>query len=288
MSTDQSALIDMITAEVMNRLRAPAAGAAENVCSGGACTNCNLCVSRNADGVKRILDGGASRVSATLGVVNVPADVAPYIDHTLLKPDASRAEIEQLCDEAGKYHFCSVCVNPYWVPLCAKLLRGKSVKVCNVIGFPLGATDSRTKAFEARNAIEMGAQEVDMVINVGALKSRDLKAVEEDIRSVVRASRSTTVVKVIIETCLLTDEEKVLACELSKKAGAHFVKTSTGFSKGGATAKDIALMRRVVGPGMGIKASGGVRTYEDAKTMIDSGATRVGASASIKIVTAGK
>ena len=298
MSTDQSALIDMITAEVMNRLRAPAAGGTAvagsggassfTVCTGETCVQCNLCVSRNAEGVKRILDGGASRVSATLGVVNVPADVAPYIDHTLLKPDASRAEIEQLCDEASKYRFCSVCVNPYWVPLCAKLLRGKSVKVCNVIGFPLGATDSRTKAFEARNAIEMGAQEVDMVINVGALKSRDLRAVEEDIRSVVRASRSTTVVKVIIETCLLTDEEKVLACELSKKAGAHFVKTSTGFSKGGATAKDIALMRRVVGPGMGVKASGGVRTYEDAKTMIDSGATRVGASASIKIVTAGK
>ncbi len=313
MSTDQSALIERITAEVISRLRAESAGAqgkpgaaggpgaspvakpgaapqtgSFTVCTGDTCVQCNLCVTRNPAGVKSILDGGASRVSSTIGVVNVPADVAPYIDHTLLKPEATRAEIEQLCDEAAKYGFCSVCVNPYWVPLCAKLLRGKTVKVCNVLGFPLGATDSRTKGFEARNAIEQGAAEVDMVINIGALKSRDLKAVEEDIRSVVRAARSTTVVKVIIETCLLTDEEKVLACEISKKAGAHYVKSSTGFSKGGATAKDIALMRRVVGPGMGVKASGGVRTFEDAKLMIESGATRIGASASVKISTAFK
>ena len=316
MSTDQSALVERITAEVMSRLKAESAGGQGKpasqtvpgaatgsmpgapgaapgatgftVCTGDTCVHCNLCVTRNPAGVKSILDGGASRVSSTLGVVNVPADVAPYIDHTLLKPEATRAEIEQLCDEAAKYGFYSVCVNPYWVPLCAKLLRGKTVKVCNVLGFPLGATDSRTKGFEARNAIEQGAAEVDMVINIGALKSRDLKAVEEDIRSVVRASRATTVVKVIIETCLLTDEEKVLACEISKKAGAHFVKSSTGFSKGGATAKDIALMRRVVGPSMGVKASGGVRTYEDAKLMIESGATRIGASASVKISTASK
>jgi deoxyribose-phosphate aldolase len=309
MSTDNSALIEAITAEVLNKLRAPAAvagggtgqpaGAAVpaaaragsgnsssfTVCTGETCVQCNLCVTRNPSGVKKILDGGASRVSATLGVVNVPADVAKYIDHTLLKPEATRTEIEQLCDEAAKFGFYSVCVNPYWVRLCAKLLRGKDVKVCNALGFPLGATDSRTKGFEARNAIEQGAAEVDMVINIGALKSRDLRAVEEDIRSVVRASRSTTVVKVIIETCLLTDEEKVLACETAKKAGAHFVKSSTGFSKGGATAGDIALMRRVVGPDMGVKASGGVRTFEDAKLMIESGATRIGASASVKIST---
>jgi deoxyribose-phosphate aldolase len=317
MSTDQSALVERITSEVINRLKAESAGGegkpgfpltsgatpgttpgakpgvmppatSFTVCTGDTCIQCNLCVTRNPSGVKSILDGGASRVSSTIGVVNVPADVAPYIDHTLLKPEATRAEIEQLCDEAAKYGFYSVCVNPYWTPLCAKLLRGKTVKVCNVIGFPLGATDSRTKGFEARNAIEQGAAEIDMVINIGALKGRDLKAVEEDIRSVARSSRSTTVLKVIIETCLLTDEEKVLACEISKKAGAHFVKSSTGFSKGGATAKDIALMRRVVGPGMGVKASGGVRTYEDAKLMIESGATRIGASASVKISTAFK
>jgi deoxyribose-phosphate aldolase len=219
-------------------------------------------------------------------VVNVPADVAKYIDHTLLKPDATREQYEQLCDEAAKYGFYSVCVNSSWIPLCARRLRGKDVKVCSVVGFPLGAMDSRSKGFETRNAIENGASEIDMVINVGALKSGDLDAVEKDIRAVARACRSTTVLKVIIETCLLTDDEKVLACEIAKKAGAHYVKTSTGFSTGGATAHDIALMRRVVGPTMGIKASGGVRSYEDAKLMIESGATRIGASASVKIVSA--
>jgi len=222
------------------------------------------------------------------GVINVPADVVQYIDHTLLKPEATRSEIEQLCQEAVQYGFYSVCINPFWVELCAKLLRGKKVKVCSVVGFPLGATDRRTKAFEARNAIKHGASEIDMVINVGALKSGDLKAVEEDIRSVRRACRATTVLKVIIETCLLTDDEKILACEISKKAGADFVKTSTGFSKGGAKASDVALMRKVVGPKMGIKAAGGVRSFEDAKKMIESGATRIGTSASVKIVSGEK
>ena len=255
------------------------------ITSEGECINCQLCVTNNPEGVKKILDGGASRVSSTIGVVNVPADVARYIDHTLLKPEATRSQIEQLCEEAIRYGFYSVCVNSFWADFCARKLRGKDVKVCCVIGFPLGAMDSRSKASETRNAIENGAAEIDMVINIGALKSGDLRIVEEDVRSVRRATRSTTVLKVIIETCLLTDDEKVLACEISKKAGADFMKTSTGFSKGGATVGDIALMRRVVGAKMGIKAAGGVRSYEDAKSMIASGATRIGASASVKIVS---
>lgn len=290
---EQKELIDRITGEVMRKLQSSSSGQVETTspflssCTAttAECINCNLCVTLNPTGVKSILDGGASRVSATIGVVNVPADVAPYIDHTLLKPEATQDQFAQLCDEAMEYNFYSVCVNPYWVEYCARRLRGKDVKVCSVIGFPLGATSSRTKGFETRNAIESGASEIDMVINIGALKSGNLRAVEDDIRSVIRACRTTTITKVIIEICLLTDDEKVLACEISKNAGANFVKTSTGFAKGGATAKDIALMRRVVGPKMGVKASGGVRTFDDAKLMIQSGATRIGASASVKIVT---
>jgi deoxyribose-phosphate aldolase len=288
---EQQQLIEKITDEVLKTLSAkgaaePGVSPATGASCPADCTGCYLCVTNNLDGVKTILNGGASRVSSTIGVVNVPADVGKYIDHTLLKPEATREQYEQLCDEAAEFGFYSVCVNSYWVAFCARRLRGKDVKICSVIGFPLGAMDSRSKAFETRGAIENGASEIDMVINVGALKSGDLTAVEKDISAVARACRSTTVLKVIIETCLLTDDEKVLACETSKKAGAHFVKTSTGFSKGGATAHDIALMRRVVGPSMGIKASGGVRTYEDAKLMIESGATRIGASASVKIVSA--
>jgi deoxyribose-phosphate aldolase len=286
---EQNALIEKVTSEVLKMLKEkPATTAPADTgltCTEPVCINCNLCVTNNPTGVRSILNGGASRVSSTLGVVNVPADVARYIDHTILKPEATREQVEQICDEAVRYAFYSVCVNSCWVSFCAKRLRGKDVRVCSVVGFPLGAMDSRSKGFEARNAIENGASEIDMVINIGALKSGELDLVEEDIRSVARACRSTTVLKVIIEICLLTDDEKVLACEISKKAGAHFVKTSTGFSKGGATAHDIALMRRVVGPQMGIKASGGVRTFEDAKTMIESGATRIGASASVKIVS---
>lgn len=291
---DQKEMVDQITREVMMKLTsgtsASQPGTVDAVCitSEGVCINCQLCVTKNPESVKKILDGGASRVSSTIGVVNVPADVARYIDHTLLKPEATRREIEQLCEEAIQYHFYSVCVNSHWVDFCARMLRGKDVKVCCVVGFPLGAMDSRSKSFETRNAIENGASEIDMVINIGALKSGELKDVEEDIRWVRRACRSTTVLKVIIEACLLTDDEKVLACEISKKAGADFVKTSTGFSKGGATAADIALMRRVVGPKIGIKAAGGVRSFEDAKTMIASGATRIGASASVKIVSGEK
>lgn len=286
---EKQALVEDITREVLRILRETASSSqdAAAVCGGTeeACTNCNQCVTVNPDGVKNILNGGASRVSSTLGVVNVPADLARYIDHTLLKPDAQQDQFETLCREAAEYSFYSVCVNPFWVEFCARKLRGTQVKVCSVVGFPLGATDSRTKSFETRNAIENGASEIDMVLNIGALKSGMVETAEEDIRAVYRACRSTTVLKVIIETCLLTDDEKVLACQIAKKAEADFVKTSTGFSKGGATAADIALMRRMVGSSMGVKASGGVRTYEDAKLMVQSGATRIGASASVKIVS---
>jgi len=210
--------------------------------------------------------------------------IARMIDHTLLKADATNEQIEQLCNEAKEYNFASVCVNPTWVEKCAKILQGTDVKVCTVIGFPLGASTLETKAFETKNAIENGATEVDMVINIGALKKGDNESVERDIRAVVEAAKGKALTKVIIETCLLTDEEKVRACELSVKAGADFVKTSTGFSTGGATVEDIALMRKTVGPTIGVKASGGVRSAEDAQSMIKAGATRIGASSSIAIV----
>ncbi|CUP23337.1 deoxyribose-phosphate aldolase [Clostridium sp. NSJ-49] len=210
-------------------------------------------------------------------------NIARMIDHTILKPEATEAEIMELCKEAVKYNFASVCVNPSMVAKAATILEGTPVKVCTVIGFPLGATTTEVKAFETEDAIKKGATEVDMVINVGKLKERDLAYVKNDIQAVVNAAKGKALTKVIIETCLLTDEEKVIACELSKEAGADFVKTSTGFSKGGATAHDIKLMRETVGPDMGVKASGGVRSREDALTMIENGATRIGASASIAI-----
>lgn len=210
--------------------------------------------------------------------------IAKMIDHTLLKADATKDQIEQICAEAKQYDFASVCVNPAWVKLSSELLSGTDVKVCTVIGFPLGASTPETKAFETKNAIENGATEVDMVINIGALKSGDLDLVERDIRAVVDAAKEKALTKVIIETCLLTDQEKVQACKLSVKAGADFVKTSTGFSTGGATAEDIALMRKTVGPNIGVKASGGVRSAEDAQKMAEAGATRIGASSGAAIV----
>jgi deoxyribose-phosphate aldolase len=212
-------------------------------------------------------------------------NVARMIDHTLLKPDATEAEIIKLANEAKQYSFASVCINPAWVKTAADLLADTpDVKVCTVIGFPLGATTTETKVFETKNAIENGAKEVDMVINIGALKDKQDDFVEQDIRAVVEASKGKALTKVIIETCLLTDEEKVRACELSVKAGADFVKTSTGFSTGGATIADVQLMRKTVGPDLGVKASGGVRSREDALAMIEAGATRIGASAGIAIV----
>lgn len=206
-----------------------------------------------------------------------------YIDHTNLKQDATKDSIVKLCEEAKEYDFASVCVNPGWVPLCAELLAGTDVKVCTVIGFPLGATSSASKAFETQDAVAHGAQEVDMVINVGALKGKDDEYVYNDIKAVVDASGDAHT-KVIIETCLLTDEEKVRACELSVKAGADFVKTSTGFSTGGATVADVALMRKTVGDKCGVKASGGIHTREEMLALIDAGATRIGASAGIALI----
>ena len=206
-----------------------------------------------------------------------------YIDHTLLKPDVSQEQIETLIEEAKKYDFASVCVNPTWVSFAAQALKATDVKVCTVIGFPLGANTPELKAFETSDAIQNGANEVDMVINIGALKSRNFDLVERDIRAVVEAAKGT-LVKVIIETCLLTDDEKVKACQIAQKAGADFVKTSTGFSTGGATVADVALMRKTVGPDMGVKASGGARSYEDALAFIKAGATRIGASSGVAIM----
>ncbi|ODS55486.1 MAG: deoxyribose-phosphate aldolase [Acidobacteria bacterium SCN 69-37] len=215
-----------------------------------------------------------------------PNPVAGLIDHTLLKADATRAEIEQVCREAAEYHFATVCVNPTWVRLCASLLRGSGVDVCTVVGFPLGATTADVKAYEARRAIFDGAAEIDMVINVGALKSGDVRLVEQDIDAVASVCRSAGATsKVIIEAALLTADEKITACTLAKAAGADYVKTSTGFGPGGATVEDVALMRRVVGPEMGVKAAGGVRDLEGLQAMVEAGATRVGASAGVKIVT---
>lgn len=214
-----------------------------------------------------------------------PQELAGYIDHTLLKPDATRSHIEKLCKEARHYAFASVCVNPTWAALCAELLRGTAVKVCTVVGFPLGATLPAVKAFETSECIRQGAGEVDMVINIGALKSGDEGLVEEDIRGVVGVAHSAgALVKVIIETTLLTDAEKGTACRLAKVAGANFVKTSTGFAGGGATVEDVALMRQIVGPDMGVKAAGGIRTYADALRMIEAGANRIGASAGAAIM----
>jgi len=234
--------------------------------------------------VERIVDAGAERIGIVLGETATAHDWASLIDHTLLKPEASEADIKKLCDEAAQYGFASVCVNPGWVKQAAEFLKGSGVPVCTVIGFPLGATLPDVKAYEARRAIFNGATEVDMVINIGKLKSGDDCAVEDDIKAVVDAAHENHILcKVIIETALLTDEEKVRACLAAKNAGADFVKTSTGFAKGGATAHDVALMRHTVGRALGVKASGGVKGIEDARAMFEAGATRIGASVGVKI-----
>ena len=212
------------------------------------------------------------------------ANIASYIDHTLLKPESTKEQIVQICKEAAQYNFASVCVNPAWVATAAKELTNSTVKVCTVIGFPLGASTSETKAFETGDAISKGAGEIDMVINIGALKSGDTEVVKNDIAAVVEAAKGKAIVKVIIETSLLTDEEKATASRLSKEAGADFVKTSTGFSTGGATIADVKLMRETVGPDLGVKASGGVRSLEDVEAMIEAGATRIGASSGVQIM----
>ncbi|MFA6400126.1 MAG: deoxyribose-phosphate aldolase [Salinivirgaceae bacterium] len=253
---DHKELVDKITQEVMSRL----------------------------EGIKKVQQESNSHSGPFIS----QSELAGFIDHTLLKPDATKAQFDKLCDEAVQYKFYSVCVNSSWVPYVTKKLRGSGIKICAVIGFPLGAMDSRSKAFEASNAIEAGANELDMVINVGSLKSKDYKLVEEDIRAIKRVCRKNTILKVIIETVLLTDDEKVIACEIAKKAEADFVKTSTGFSGGGATVADIMLMRRIVGPKIGVKASGGIKEYNQAIALIQAGASRIGCGSSVAVITGAK
>jgi deoxyribose-phosphate aldolase len=250
----------------------------------GACGCESACFNRCPERMQRVVDAGAARIGLVLGEAATASDWASLVDHTLLKPEASEADIRRLCEEAAQYHFASVCVNPTWVKSSACMLRGSGVPVCTVVGFPLGATLADVKAYETRRAIFDGAREIDMVINIGALKSGDDCAVEYDIRSVVEAAHAEGVlVKTIIEAALLTDDEKVRACLAAKHAGADFVKTSTGFAKSGATVADVALMRRTVGAEMGVKAAGGVRGIADARAMVEAGATRIGASVGVKI-----
>jgi len=256
-------------------------------CHGETCAGWERNVVDQPSAVKKIIDNGAERIAAGLGIDHqlIDSSVARMIDHTLLKPEATPEEISKLCSEAMTYNFASVCINPCYVKMCSELLKDSQVKVCTVIGFPLGAATTEIKRAEAEQALQNGAQEIDMVINIGMLKQGDYDYVFNDINQVVLAGKKyNALCKVIIETALLTDEEKVKACLISKEAKADFVKTSTGFSKGGATAGDVALMKYVVGSTVGVKASGGIRTAEDAKLMIERGADRIGASASVKIV----
>jgi len=275
MTTDElRRLIDVIVQELVAANRRPA----------GLCRCHSVVDDCCPDRLRGVIAAGATRVGvhATGGA---PATVASMIDHTLLKPEATRQNIDTLCREAAQFQFATVCVNPTWVATCARLLANSGVAVCSVVGFPLGATTADVKGYETRRAIFDGAREVDMVINVGALKSADLAVVERDIEAVTGPCRDCGATsKVIIEASLLTDEEKVTACTLAKAAGADYVKTSTGFGPGGATAADVALMRRVVGVEMGVKAAGGIRDLQGLKAMVAAGATRVGASAGVKIL----
>lgn len=279
-------LAEIVTYEILNALEAENLKAESP--SGQFCkVECvdDLCVTTCFDEIGQVISAGAERISTRLGSIPDDLSTAGYIDHTLLKPEATREQVTQLCHEARQYNFASVCVNPTHVKLGADLLRGSPVKVCSVVGFPLGATTPEIKALEAKQAIENGATEIDMVINIGALKDRNLELVARDILSVVKVVHTSgCLLKVIIETALLNDEEKQIACLLAKEAGADFVKTSTGFSTAGATVEDVALMRRTVGPLLGVKAAGGVRTREDLEKMVKAGATRIGASAGIRIV----
>jgi deoxyribose-phosphate aldolase len=275
---DLERLVEQITDVIVARLNGEGDTQAEM------CGCSSVCFNRCPERMQRVLDAGASRIGLVLGESASARDWAGFVDHTLLKPEASEADIRKLCEEAAQYGFASVCVNPSWVRAASCHLRGTGVPVCTVVGFPLGATLPDVKAYEARRAILDGAREVDMVINLGALKSGDDCAVEFDIRAVVEASHEYGVlVKVIIEAALLTDEEKVRACLAAMRAGADFVKTSTGFAKGGATVSDVALMRQTVGAGMGVKAAGGVKGISDARAMLEAGATRIGASVGVKI-----
>ena len=284
-------LVAQIGEEILARLNGPVKAQKkgeglnlpDQVCP-GCVQRCPQTCARNT---REIIAAGADRVSASDHLTKIDPSIAVLIDHTILKPEATRADILKVCREARQYGFSSVCVNPYWVPVVRAELQGSSVKVCSVIGFPLGATSTEAKVAESAAALRAGAQELDMVINVGALRSGDHQAVKSDIHQVVKiAHEAGAIVKVILETALLDDNQKAVACTLSKLAGADFVKTSTGFGPSGATAQDVALMRGVVGPEMGVKASGGIRTLSDLKTMTAAGATRIGASASVKIVEA--
>src|SRR5690349_13869077 len=292
MTSDLDRLVDTIAERVKARLSDPQKPAAlqplnqqpcEEAPSDELCTGCGMCAARRPWSVRAIQSEGACRVGAGVDVGQVDVAMARMIDHTLLKADATADDVKKLCDEARKYCFASVCVNSTNVGRARAWLEGSGVMVCAVVGFPLGAMTPTAKAFEAREAVRAGADEIDMVVNLGALKSRDYALVEDDIRKVVQASRPAKV-KVILETGALSTEEKIIGCTLSKIAGAHFVKTSTGFGPGGATTEDIALMRKLVGDEMGVKASGGVRTHEDAEKMRAAGADRIGASASVAIV----
>ena len=273
-------IIEQITRQVLILVQEEQAGAGVHTVGHPPISSHNY-----VERVQHVVNAGADRIASTLGIAPTDGRLAHMIDHTVLKPEATQDQIAQLCYEARKHSFASVCVNPTNVKLCAQLLAGCDVLVCTVVGFPLGATSTEVKVFEAQQAVRDGATEVDMVINVGALKSRDYELVECDIASIARTCHAgSAILKVIIEAALLTDEEKVIACQLAKVAEADFVKTSTGFGPGGATVEDVTLMRRVVGPTMGVKAAGGIHTFEDAQKMIAAGASRIGASASVKII----
>jgi deoxyribose-phosphate aldolase len=282
-SATTDALIDAVTREVLAAL----AGRGACDCSDPSCQG--ACAAHSPDSVRGVVSTGAERISYSGDGAEVPRDLARYIDHTLLRPDATAAEIDTLCDEAREFGFAAVCVNPTWVARCAQRLRGTGVRVASVVGFPFGAGTTEVKAMEARRAIRDGAREIDMVINVGALKSGDYELVRRDIEKVADACREAGALsKVIIEAAYLTDEEKVMASHLAKLAKADFVKTSTGYGPGGATVHDVLLMRETVGPKLGVKAAGGIRSAEDVRDMIAAGATRIGASASVQIVTGGE
>jgi deoxyribose-phosphate aldolase len=288
-SAELDQLVAQIGEEILARVSRPALAHAEGLnIPGLVCPGCTQrCPQTCAGKTKEIVATGADRVSASERLTRIDPTIASLIDHTILRPDATRAEVVKVCQEARKYQFASVCVNPYWVPLVAAELAGSPVKVCTVVGFPLGATTTESKIAETEAALRVGAQEIDMVMNIGALRSGDQETVKQDIQGVAEAThRAGAILKVILETALLDDNQKATACTLAKLAGADFVKTSTGFGPSGATAHDVALMRMVVGPGMGVKASGGIRTLEDLQKMAAAGATRIGASASVKIVEA--
>lgn len=282
-------LVAEIGEQILARLDMPRAVKGEGlnipdlVCPGCVHRCAQTCHKKTAE----IVSAGADRVSASERLTKVDPQIARLIDHTLLKPEATSAEIDELCKQALKFQFASVCVNPFWVPKAATLLAGSPVKVCTVVGFPLGATTTEAKRGETLSALRCGAQEIDMVINIGALRSGDLEAVKADIAAVVEVAHAAhALVKVILETALLDTEQKTIACQIAKAAYADFVKTSTGFSKHGATVDDVALMRRTVGAQMGVKAAGGIRSLDDLKQMAAAGATRIGASASVKIMEA--